>query len=257
MKIIFTTDTIHRGGKERQIFILTQQLLKRTYDIFIISFKYVEQNYLDEYEIDSKRIIILKSNSGKQLYRELKNVLSTLHPDIVLSWDSKTALFSLIISKKYGFEFINASIRHGIGLFKKGYFIRTLICHLSPNVMANSLAGLKANKLRPRKKRFVLYNGIENKFSFTYLVEEKKAKCKELLGKEFNGIKIFVSVGNLVPFKDYFTVLKALKEYKKKKEFHYIIIGEGPLRIEYEKLIEEYGLRKNVYDVFLLLPLLS
>ena len=133
-----------------------------------------------------------------------------------------------------------------IRLFKISHLIRTLICHLSPNVMANSLAGLKANNLRPGKKRFVLYNGIETKFSVTFLAEEKKAKRKELLGKDLTGVKVFVSVGNLVPFKDYFTVLKALKEFKKNDDFQYMIIGEGSLRTEYERLIDEYGLKENV-----------
>lgn len=247
MKIIFTTDTIHRGGKERQIFIITQQLLKRAYDVFIISLKYAEQNYLDEYEIDSKRIIIIKSNSRKQIYRELKDVLSTLHPDIIISWDSKTVLFSLLISKKYGFEFINASVQHGIRLFKRSHFMRTLICHLSPNVMANSLTGLKANNLRPGKKRFVLYNGIEKKFKNTTSQKSKeKLKKKIIPGYSKNPGKIFISVANLVPYKDYFTVLNALKEIRSSYNFYYLILGDGPLKNEIERKIYNFQLHNNI-----------
>ncbi|MCK5137869.1 MAG: glycosyltransferase [Bacteroidales bacterium] len=246
MRILFTTDTIRRGGKERQIFILTQQLLQKTYDVFIISLKTSSQNYQNEYDINAERIIILKSNSKKQVLHDLKEIILSLHPDIIISWDSKTALFSLIISKRFGIRFINASIQHGIRLKKTSHYLRTLICHLSPNVLANSFAGLRANNLVPGKNRVVLYNGIENKFSVYYSVKEKINKRKELFGRELVSENVFVSVGNLVPYKDYFTVLKALKKFKKTNDFHYIIIGEGHLRPEYENYIEASGLTEHV-----------
>jgi hypothetical protein len=102
---------------------------------------------------------------GYKSLRSIRKIILSYSPDIVISWDFQTSLFSLILYKKCNFKFINASIQHGIRLFRFSQLLRSLLCHLSPFIMANSHAGLKANNLKPGKNAFILYNGIENKFN--------------------------------------------------------------------------------------------
>ena len=102
--------------------------------------------------------------------------------------------------------------------------------------MANSYAGLRANGI---KKGYVLYNGIDPRFD--------KANWPKEPQKPTNRVLNLLSIANLVPYKDYFTVLEALKKVKDDGlGFSYFIIGEGPLRNEIETRIKELGLSKMV-----------
>jgi glycosyltransferase involved in cell wall biosynthesis len=102
--------------------------------------------------------------------------------------------------------------------------------------VANSYAGLKANGI---KEGYVLYNGIDPKFD--------KANWPKEPPKPTNRVLNLLSIANLVPYKDYFTVLEALKRIKDDDlGFRYFIIGEGPLRNEIEARIKELGLSEMI-----------
>ena len=247
MKIVFTTDTLARGGKERQLSILTSALLNENFEISIVAKQFSNLNYLNEYEIDKKIINIYSGNSLYKKYLSFKNIINSQKPDILISWDTQSSFFALLLYKKYHIKFINASIQHGIRLFKVSQLIRSLICYLSPNIIANSLAGLKANNLKLGNYNFLLYNGIENKFNKNLTISEINLKRDELLPEYKNkpGI-IYVTVANMVPYKDYFTVLKAMRNLKLKQQFYYIIIGDGPMRLGISNIIRDYNLEENV-----------
>jgi glycosyltransferase involved in cell wall biosynthesis len=108
-------------------------------------------------------------------------------------------------------------------------------------MVANSYAGLKANNL---KRGFILYNGIDEKFLGP--LTDRAAKRHELVNIS-NEKLVFISVANFVPYKDYLTVLIALKKLKSDRvDFHYLILGDGPLRKTIEDYIIDFGLEKNV-----------
>ena len=100
-------------------------------------------------------------------FRSFRQIAISEKPGYIISWDLQSSLFSLLLHRKYNFKFINASIQHGIRLVRLSHIFRSLICFLSPYVIANSFAGLQVNNLKSGKRRFVLYNGIENKFKNT------------------------------------------------------------------------------------------
>jgi glycosyltransferase involved in cell wall biosynthesis len=247
MKIVFTTDTIQRGGKERQIFVMANALLKKKYDIHIVTSKYAQDNYIEEYAFQNERIHII--NEGKLLnrYYRFREILIILNPDLVFSWDFQSSLFNLLLFKKYKYEFINGSIQHGIRLLRLSHILRSIVCWFSPFITANSYTGLKANNIRQSKNVFVLYNGIESKFLIENDQEKKtSAKVNLIPGYALNPGIIFISVANLLPYKDYFTVLSALKEIKKHFNFYYFVIGDGHMKKEIEERIKTYGLIKNI-----------
>jgi len=248
MKIVFSTDTIQRGGKERQLFILADQLLKKDYQIHILSLKYSEKNYLSEYSITKDHITFINQSKLYSRFKSYKKTLKKIRPDVVLSWDMQTALFSLLLYRKYNFKFINGSIQHGIRLVKFSHLFRSLILWLSPYRLANSQAGFKVNKLNPKnsKKNFVLYNGIERKFESRYTEEVLKEKKQGFFNSSYDdSAPLFISVANFVEYKDYFTVIDALAEIK--YNFYYLILGDGPLRKEIENRIKSYGLESKIF----------
>jgi len=247
-RIVFTTDTITRGGKERQLFLLAHLLGPKGYTVNILTLKYSEDNYIDEYNLRKEQIIHIKETSAKANYIGFKKILGKLKPDIVLSWDMQTALYSFLLYKKVGFFFVNGSIRHGIRLFNFTHLLRSLILIISPFRLANSSAGLKVNNLSAlSKKNFVLHNGIEEKFKPKYMEPENERQRKAIIPNYCMGSKVYISVANLVPYKDYFTVLKALSELKEKVKFHYLILGDGPLKNRIEKKVNLLGLSGHVF----------
>lgn len=240
--IVFSTESLARGGKERQISILSQNLNGRKIRVNILAKKKPDlDSFLKEYDISEDQLILFQD------LKDFKNKLGKLKPDIVVSWDIQTSFYNLLLYQKLKFRFINGSIRHGIRLLKPSHLLRSIICHLSPFVIANSFAGLKANNLKPGKRRFVLYNGIEYKFHNNLTKSEIDDLRKKLIpGYKENPGFIFISVARFVPYKEYFTVLKALARLKGDFLFYYLILGDGPMRDEIEKSIRKHELDKRV-----------
>jgi glycosyltransferase involved in cell wall biosynthesis len=245
--IVFTTDTIGRGGKERQLFILTKALLNKKFEVCIITKHIARENYLSEYGLNKDRVQLYDGITWIKKYQSFKRIIASIDIDILMSWDIQTSVFALLLYKKHTFRFINASIQHGIRLFKLNHLFRSLICRFSPFVIANSKAGLAANKLKESKRRLILYNGIENKFHNSLTWRKVEEKRKQLItGYSLNPGPVFITVANMIPFKDYLTVLKAFEKFKKLKSFYYFIIGDGPMREEIEFIIKAYGLEENI-----------
>jgi glycosyltransferase involved in cell wall biosynthesis len=248
IKISLTTDNIKRGGKERQLFILARTLLSgKGYSIKIFTKEITNENYLSEYGFNQNLINIYKGKSWLNEFQDFKNVIKRENPEILISWDFQTSVFSLLLYKRLHFIFINASIQHGIRLLRISHILRSIVCFLSPYVIANSIAGLKANNLKQGKRRFVLYNGIETKFiNELSKTEIEKHREKLIPGYLNNPGFVFISVANFVPFKDYLTVLRALAKLINEFDFYYFIVGDGPMKSKIEETIKSSGLEKNV-----------
>jgi glycosyltransferase involved in cell wall biosynthesis len=247
MKIVFTTDSISRGGKERQLFILTRNLLERGIQVSILTRNFSKENYLLEYGFNNSICNIYKGKTKLREFHYFTKLVISEKPDIILSWDFQTSLFALLLHKKYDYIFINGSIQHGIRLLRLSHILRSIICFLSPYVIANSFAGLRANNLKPGKRNFVLYNGIENKFINALTKKDLEIKRNQLIpGYTENPGTVYITLANLVPYKDYFTVLKALNKLKELIPFYYIIVGDGPKRENILMTIKDYGLEKRV-----------
>lgn len=242
MRIVFSTDTISRGGKERQIFILAKYLQRRDIYLIILAKRIITGNsFFQEYNISEGQVKIYKD------LKSFKIIIKETQPDVVVSWDIKSSLYNLLLYKQYRFKFINGSIRHGIRQFKPSHLYRSLVCHLSPYILSNSLAGLRVNNLKPGDRRFILYNGVETKFRNNLSKKEKEDLKKRLIpGYNNNPGFVYISVANFVPYKDYFTILRSLSRLKERQHFYYFIVGDGPMRPAIEAQISDFILRENV-----------
>jgi glycosyltransferase involved in cell wall biosynthesis len=153
-----------------------------------------------------------------------------------------------MLLRNNNFIFINASIQHGIRLLRFPHILRSIICLLSPYVIANSFAGLRANNLKPGKRRYVSYNGIEAKFMNKLAKNEIENLRNELIpGYLKKPGFVYISVANFVPYKDYYTVLKALAQLKYKFPFYYFILGEGPMRKEIVNTVKNFDLENQIF----------
>jgi glycosyltransferase involved in cell wall biosynthesis len=241
MKIIFSTDNLIRAGKERQ-FCLLLSSLPDNFQTFIFAKRLDKfNNYLSEYGIPENTVLYYRNLS------DYKNLILNIKPDLIYSWDLKSSIYNLFLYKKYNYKFINGSVRHGIRLIRFSHLLRSIILWMSPYIIANSYSGLKANNLKPGKNKFVLYNGLNNLNTRIISKQEKEKNRRELFPDFRNDDIIYVSIANFVPYKDYSTILYALNSIKKSVRFKYIIIGEGPLRNDIEKIIKLYNLNDRIF----------
>lgn len=246
MRIVHTITSIGRGGSERQLSAIVSNSNDRNHPSQIIYFNAKNSTYINEYNLSKYLIKIDSKNFFIRLFK-LNKVLKTNKPDFVYTWGTLDSFLILLLKPFHSFKFINGSIRHGIRLFKFDHLLRSLILWFSPYVIANSNAGLRANNLKPNKKSFVLFNGIDKKFS-RRLKGNELAITRMKLFPDLNNPNtlFFISTGNFHKYRDYFTVLDSLNSIKDRCSFHYLIIGDGPLRTEIEQRIAELNLTKSV-----------
>jgi glycosyltransferase involved in cell wall biosynthesis len=239
IKIFHIISDMRRGGRERQLANIVSNTNFKKYYTMIICFNSSQDSYIDEYNLQD-HVVKLKNRSFFLRLKELNKLFKNCNPNIVFTWGNPETIYTLTVKLFHKFIFINGSIRHGIRSHKLSHLFRTILLHLSKYVVANSYAGLKANYL---SRGFVLYNGVDNKF---YKLPSDIYEKHRVLLNTTEDTLVLISVANLVPYKDYFTVLKVLRKLRNEGlDFHYLILGDGPLREEIKNYIKNHGLEKN------------
>lgn len=240
LKVFHFISSLQRGGRERQLCTIYKFNDQEKQEIKIIYLNDSSSNYIDEFQIRNNHLIKIKSKKSFSRIRELYLIIKNEKPDIIYAWGSLEATYSLLLKLFNNFIFINGSIRHGVVAKKLSHFWRSVMLHFSKNIVANSKAGLKANGI---KRGYLLYNGIDEKF-----FHKLQPNSETILFNQKLMNPVFISVANLVPYKDYFTVLKALNSLKQEgHDFSYIIIGEGPNRLQLEHYVKEFNLKEHVH----------
>lgn len=243
IKIIHLISSMDRGGRERQLATIVANTRQDNYPTKIVFFNKRANSYVDEYNL-LEHTIHIKAKGKRNRLRVLNDLFKEEKPDIVFTWGNGESILALLLNSFHPYKFINGSVRHGIRSRQFSHYFRTFILHLSPHIVANSKAGLKANNLR---KGEVLYNGIAPRFIGSLEGEARLEKRRDLLPSYTQAKAVIVSVANLVPYKDYFSSLKALKSLKEQGyDFYYLILGDGPLREQVKSAITEYNLEEEV-----------
>lgn len=229
-KVIHFISSLYRGGRERQLSTLAKHTQDGEYDFKIICFNKVANGY-DSEEWMSKNVIYLKNRNFINRYFEIISIIRKIKPQIIWSWGSFEASFAVLVALFFKIKHINGSIRHGVVKLNKKQIWRMLLLHLSKYRVANSKAGLKANHLN---HGFILRNGIDNSFFLKKGITDLKKTESDI---------VLLSIANLLPYKDYYTVINALKVLKSKNiKFQYHIVGEGSQRDKILQQIEDEGL---------------
>lgn len=240
IKIAHLITSLSRGGRERQLSTIVANNHSDKFSDKIIYFNDSKNNYFDEYDI-RKQAVKVNMKFFFPRIKELNKIFKEYKPDIVFTWGNLESIYTILLKPFHNYIFINGSVRHGIRSKNFFQYLRTILLHLSQYVVANSLSGLKANNL---KRGYVLYNGISSKF---LIPVQNKTKRKKDLINICDDLPVLISVANLVPYKDYFSILNALRKIKDESlNFYYIICGDGALRQIINEKITEFGLDENV-----------
>lgn len=233
MRILFVSNNLKQGGKERQIVELLKYLTQNTNHQYAISLR---ENII-KYNINSLNTLELflpeKRLSVLGLIKYQLRVLRKFRPDIIHTWESGVTLSFVLINLFYfrKTQIIDGSLRYSKSFSKsnKDYWIMRFTRTFSKKVVANSWAGLKSIDYAKHEKYIVIHNGLDfNRFNFVQRETKKN--------NDFN-IKIGM-VASFTKPKDYKTFVAAgIKILQEKHDATFILVGDGHERIRVEGLI--------------------
>lgn len=231
MKILLVTNSLHFGGKERQIIELLEFLSKNTNHFYGL---FIRDNEI-HYKTDFGKQLEIYMPSTRLSFRGMlslqKKVITKFKPDVIHTWESSVALSVTLIKILFfpGIPIIDGTLRYSKS-FKKNsnyYWTVKFTRIISKRVVANSKAGLQSIDYGKPEKYIVIPNGINfNRFNFE---KTEKNQSDNL------------TIGMVASFsrpKDYKTFIKAgIKLIENGRKVNFILIGDGPEREFVEQII--------------------
>lgn len=231
MKIAFVINSLSKGGAERVVSLLSQELSKE-HDVFIILF----DNSV-AYEYGGKIIDIdCKPVSGKMAKvlnvfkrrAKLKKIFDKQQFDKIFAFMESAYLPAIFT----GYPVI-ASIRNNIKVYSK--LITKYILPKAEKIIVVSKDIEKQLNCLGLKLTQTIQNPIV--FDDGYKITEELTKFKPFI----------LAVGRLHDQKNFKLLIESFKKSKSNHEMKLLIIGEGQKRDELQELINTYKLQSNIY----------
>lgn len=256
-KILFVIGAMGRGGKERRLQVLLQNLSKKQeYDIhFAIRNDHIKYHEFKQYDLEYYQI--LSQNESKnpiKVLLRLFRITQMIRPHLIHVWGSACATYMIPIALMLRIPIINNQITSAS---KPEKMLEKLTnwfnFQFSDYILSNSLAGIMSLK-PPKHKSGVIHNG----FDYGRFVG-KESQIREELSIPQNAV-IIVMAARFYPGKDFETLLKvANKVLETEKTVYFLLVGEGPERKRIESLntgkrsdnIVFLGLRNDVEEILL------
>ena len=194
------------------------------FKFFIDFFKYLRNNNFDVIHLNSSNALI-GAMIAKMASPKTK-IIFTVHGLSILDSNYKASYLKKFLYKSF---------------FKWNFLFLDKIVFVSQK----NLDFLTKNIRSITKKSFLIYNGIQVDFLER---EESRRILLDKIGEMDDNIFLMGSIGRLAYQKNYEFLLNNFNEVKKiKSEIKLILIGEGPKRKEYEKIILEKNLENSVF----------
>lgn len=231
MKLLFFTENLRAGGKERRIIELFKYLKSHGgYQIELVITKNII-HYQEIYELGIPIHLIERKWTKKDplLFFKFFKIARQFKPDIIHVWGHMVAFYAVPTKILLGVPLINNEIVDAT--LNKKLIGKGIVFKVSDRVIANTFAGLKAYGA-PMEKSRVIYNG----FTFD---RTKNLDSVDTVRSRF-GIKTSFVVGMVASFldyKDYDTYIHAaIRILTKNPDVTFLCIGDGD-DSNYKKMI--------------------
>jgi len=238
MRILFFTDTLDVGGKERRLTELIKALsLHKEIDFELVVMN-KEIHYKEILELGIRiHYITRKTRHDLSVFYRFYKLCRSYKPDFVHCWDSMTAIYLVPACKLLHIKLINGMVVDSPvkqNISNKYYLRAKLTFPFSDVIIGNSKSGLLAYRA-PEKNSIVIHNG----FAFS---RTKNLISKEEIRKELNIVSGYI-VGMVASFsenKDYPTFFKAAQALlKKRNDITFLAIGNRTDSEESRSLIAD------------------
>lgn len=240
-KILIVLPSLKAGGAERVMSFLAKNIDAHKYGVTILVLGYEKDAV---YDVSDCNIVFLEKRRLLQSLVPIVQQIYVLNPDVVLSSITHVNLYMSVLTfffRKVKFIAREASVVSKRTKYSTSNFLThpKLITCLYTNfskIICQSqemLDDLEKNYKIPRNKLIIINNPITNHVS----IKERKHKQKKFVQ--------FVTIGRLSVVKGHARILEALAQ-SVNKQFHYTIIGDGPLKKELQELTSSLKLEKKV-----------
>jgi len=256
IRILFIIDFIYTlsGGTENQLVKILNNLDKKKYKLYLLTLKktqWVSKNKSKlECNVKSFNIIKLKNPLNVLKFILVWLYIKKLKPDIVMTFFPLSNILGVFMAKLASIRNIISTRRdYGLWLEKKGVSLLRVANIFVKRIVANSN---KVKELTARKELFdsskidVIYNGIDEAS-----LQQCKAFNKDSWKRKLRipeNVYVLGTVAGLKPMKKHTTIIKSLRQVLNvRSDVHLVIVGDGPLRGEFEALITELGIGDHVH----------
>ncbi len=248
-RLLFVITGLDYGGAERQLVLLATRLVKRGWQVKVVSIL-PPRAFVDDLEaagIEVETLGITRKWQFPLAWWRLRKIITKWKPHIVHSFMVHANILSRLVrfgDKRYKLICSARNVNEGGRLREWLYCLTDPFCELTTQVSEKGVKRYIEIKAVSPEKVLYLPNGLDPSPFF-----EASGK-KEIFRKRFGiGTKDFLwlAVGRLVPQKDYPTLLKAFAEFVKDFDNARLwIAGEGPLRESLQNLAQRLGLEGSV-----------
>ena len=238
--------SIEYGGVEKNLYILTDFLLKKKINVQILSCNFDKKKMFNI----KPKFIGINFTYLFSVNKKIKYLFCLIQLFFYLLLQKKKPLilafqaniYALIIAKILKTKIIirsNSSPSGWSQNYFKNLFYKFLI-NLADDVVVNSQDFKKEFLNKFNIKAFCIFNPFSKKVIKKNL--RKKINNKFFKKKTIN----ILSVGRLTKQKDHLTLLKSLRQLYYKQNYRTIIIGDGPEKKNLEEFISNNNLKKYV-----------
>lgn len=224
MKILFITDSLCAGGKERRLTELLKALKSKPDMEFELVLMNKNIHYREVLDLGINVTFIIRKIKKDpvalfKFYKYCKNN----KPQIIHCWDSMTAVYSVLVCKLLDIRLINGMVVSSLSNrnILNNLWVRARITFpFSDVIIGNSHAGLISYK-SPEKRSILIYNGfdferIKNLVPTDTLREQLEIRTQFIVGM----------VASFSNFKDYRTYYRAAQLLlDKRKDVTFLAIG--------------------------------
>ena len=243
-KIAVFINNLEIGGTESVTLVFVNELIKHNFkvDLILINKKRYNLKFLD------KRVNVVNLNKTRLLFSFINffKYLNKDKPDIILSHLTHINVFVLFfkIFLKMKFKiFINETTTVSLKKKYSNKFRHSILNLIIPffypkatKVIVPSLGVKKdlVNTYKIKSKKIAI---ISNPIDINFIKSQSKKKINLTLKKK---IPLLVSMGRLIPDKDFLTMIKAVQATLKEKKIQLLIMGKGV-----QKQILNFEIKKN------------
>lgn len=227
MRILFFTENLYYGGKERRLLELILYLRSNTnYTIaLVITEPEIHFSYVHDLGIPIKIIRRKVLRFDPLLFISFYKYCRRFKPDIIHTWGKMTTFYAIPTKLALRVSLISNLIadaqRNYKSLSLDNFFYKSDV-FFADAILSNSLAGLKAYRITSHKAKVIL-NGVNlDRFMQKFDIESIRKEYG------FNTPLIIVMVASFTRFKDYDLFLDVAKEVgKTRSDTSFVAVGDG------------------------------
>lgn len=249
MKILYVITGLGQGGAERVVCDLADRMYESGYEVKIV---YLIGDIFTRPIHTEIELIKVGLNGVAALplaYFRLSKIIKNYNPDVVHSHMVHANIFARLVRITTSIKKLICTAHsndEGGRLRMLAYRFTHNLADLTTNVSNKAVQAFIEKKAVPGSDIITTYNGIDlSKFFY-------KSKARSKIFNELNlnaDSYLILTVGRLNESKDYPNLLHAFKTLKNKStgDIKLIIAGDGELRSEIEKIIDELGLKQDIH----------